>query len=129
MRVTTHRIGWHTLLLQFGSLVHCHVPVHEDCARRLRADRWFRWGRIVLGIAVAGATFRPLSDLLGAEDPARVWLLGWLILGLMPGVVLDTWRPPPFDLTATKDAVEYEFRRRDHANAFAACNSPKDPGG
>ncbi len=128
LRLTTHALGWHTLvLLAFGVLVHRHPPVHHECIWPLRRDRWARAGAQVGGLLIGWALWDPASQAMGLDDPARWMILLWLVAWLVPGTLLASYRAPPFDFTAYKNTVVHEFRDGTYAQAFGRLNRDGRP--
>jgi hypothetical protein len=71
-----------------------------------------------LGVAVA-----VLGSLHGL---ARRWLaIGIAIVVMAPWFVWQAVFPPPIELTAYSETVDYEFRDRAYAEEFAALNGAK----
>ncbi len=122
VRLTTHGVGWHTLLLMWGRLVHVQAPVHDECLWRLRTDRWLRAGGQLGSLVIGALLWKPMVQVVGLEDPQKwmlaVWLIGWLV----PPSLLSAWRSPPFDFTALETRVEYEFTDQRVADGFAREN-------
>ena len=67
-------------------------------------------------------TIAPFFD--DVPKPFRKWLVvGAVIAVLVPWFLWETFFPPPIDLTAYSDTVDYEFRDRIYAEEFAALNN------
>ncbi|MCA8969702.1 MAG: hypothetical protein KDC95_07960 [Planctomycetes bacterium] len=49
-------------------------------------------------------------------------ILGVVLAFLAPWIVFEVFWPRYFDITASKDTIDYEFASPDYANAFAVAN-------
>lgn len=122
-RASTHAVGWWTWLLwSFGKKYQAEVPACAPCRDRMVRQRWLQLGVnvvfIVAGVWTAGWL------LAGYQGPFKAWLMmGIALVCLLPLFVWETIFPKPFDMTATAEKVDYEFRDRDYATRFAALNS------
>lgn len=125
IRVCTHAIGWWTgALWAFGSRFCVDVPACYSCRIEMRRQKWSRriitWGFAAIGVAVA------VYLLAEYHGPFKRWLtLGIALLCLLPLIVWETLFPPPLDLTAYSNTVDYEFRDAEYATEFAALNNGK----
>jgi hypothetical protein len=134
VEVATGSTGWWTWLLRHsGERFSVQAPACPDCVLRLTARRR---RDIVLLYLFAIAAVGVATYLFGSvRGPHRKWLtIGLALAGLVPYAVWQAFFPPPIDLTAHSDTVDYEFRDRDYAEEFAALNgaktdtSPEEPG-
>jgi hypothetical protein len=87
-------------------------------------QKWIRrivtWGFVALGVGVAAYL---LAEYRG---PFKRWIaMGIALLCLLPLMVWETIFPPPIDLTAFSDTVDYEFRDTGYATEFASLNNSK----
>jgi hypothetical protein len=120
--VSTHAIGWWTWLLWIhGTRFSINFLACTHCAGSLRRQLWLRWlVTFALIVAAVLLLFPLLSEFRGA---ARRWLaMGGVIVALSPWFLWQVFFPPPVDLTAYTDEVDYEFRDQDYAEEFAALN-------
>lgn len=123
VKVSTRAIGWWTWLFWLpGRKFSVEVPACSWCGGRLRRQHLFRWLLTVALIFTAIVLIAPNFE--GITRPLRKWLiLGAVIVCLSPWFVLQMVFPPPIDLTAYTDSVEYEFRDPEYAAEFAALNN------
>lgn len=123
VRVGTRAIGWWTWAFWVpGRKFALDVPACSWCAARLRRGRLFRWLTLAALALAAVFTIAPFFE--GVPRPLRRWLvLGAVIVVLLPWFTWEVMFPPPIDLTAYGDAVDYEFRDRAYAEEFAALNN------
>ncbi len=86
-------------------------------------------------LAAAAIWLAPwLHEMVSKE--VRSWAtLGALLVGLTPYLVWELFFPPPFDLTAYTDTVDYEFKdpgyalefiNRNRENLLAMCDAADD---
>lgn len=123
VRVSTRAIGWWTWAFWLpGRKFSVDVPACSCCGGRLRRQHLFRWLTMIALIAVAVPVVMPfLNDLKG---PIRKWVgLAAVLVVVSPYFIWQTFFPPPIDLTAHSDSVDYEFRDRAYAEEFAALNN------
>lgn len=90
----------------------------------MRGQKWRRriitWGFAAIGVAVAAYL------LAEHHGPFKRWIaLGIAMLCLSPLIVWEVLFPPPVDLTAYSNTVDYEFRDADYAAEFASLNNGK----
>lgn len=94
----------------------------------------------IIGVAIAWWFLTDLQEPLKAEPsgsivgkvldrllPDYLRLEGWLMMGtalvcLLPWYLWEIFFPPPFDMTAYADSVDYEFRDAEYAEEFALLN-------
>jgi hypothetical protein len=125
VRVCTNAIGWWTIALwAFGRRFCVDVPVCDSCRRQMltqkRVRRIVTWGLVIVGVVVAGYL------LAAYRGPFKRWLaLGIALVCLLPMILWETFVPPPIDLTAFSDTVDYEFRNTEYAAEFASLNNGK----
>lgn len=124
-----HHIAFHTfkitaistVLMSFGDREKLLIPACVACGRRLV---WGARGRMVLAIALCGIVAYSLKTFVGL--PSGFWrtpsMLGYALLGLLPGVAYATFLPPAFDVTSFEKSIDYEFKSRAYATEFAALN-------
>ena len=121
-RVATNAIGWWTLAFwTFGRRFSIDVPACDLCRRQMIRQQW--WRRIVFaGFMVVGVGLE--IYLLGStRGPLKRWLaMGIVLACLLPYSAWETFSPPPIDLTAYADTVDYEFRDEEYADEFLALN-------
>lgn len=87
-------------------------------------QKWIRrivtWGFIAMGVAAAAYL---LAEYRG---PFKRWIaLGIASLCLLPLILWETIFPPPIDLTAFTETVDYEFRDAKYAREFASLKNGK----
>ena len=88
-----------------------------------RGALWFRWLLTIALIGAATFLIGPVLDQVPIQRHLRTWALaGAVLLALMPYFIWESIFPPPLDLTAYTDVVEYEFRDREYADEFATLN-------
>lgn len=119
-RVTDRTINWFSLTFWSKQVV-AEVPVCEFCRRSMERQRVFRtvmdWVGMIAAIAVASLIFAWYS---GAGKRIMVTVLAILLLA--PLFVWQIFVPPPFSISALTETVDYEFRDRAYAEAFAELN-------
>jgi hypothetical protein len=122
LAVSTRSIGWWTLaFLTSGRRIQYDVPVCHSCLRRIRHERrlrfWANAAFILAGVLVAVL-------LLGRyHGPFRKHLACAIVLVCcLPLIFWETFRPPAIDLTVGPNSIDYEFRNKQYAEAFAASN-------
>src|SRR5262245_2488421 len=99
-RVTTHAVGWWTVLLwHWGQRFSVDVPACASCRGTMRRQYWLRLlvtlGFVALGVLVAG------SLLQWYHGPFKKWLaLGIALVCLLPVILWETFFSRPIDLTA-----------------------------
>jgi hypothetical protein len=122
LRISTHSIGWWTVLLgHFGMPFTTEVPACPPCRRRIRLQRWLRFA-ITIAFVFAGASIA-LAILKNYRGLFRKWLaMAIAIVCLLPFILWETFFPPPIDLTAYSETVDYEFRDPEYAAEFAELN-------
>lgn len=126
--VSTRAIGWWTWMFWLpGRKFSVQVPACSGCGRRLWRQHLFRWLiTIVLILCVVFAIAPFFADFPRAY---RKWLiLGAVIVVLLPWFLWQVFFPPPLDLTAFSDSIDYEFRDRAYAEEFASLNQAKVDG-
>jgi len=123
IRLWTHTIGWWTAVFWvFGWGFTTRPPACTKCALLIRAQRV---GGLILTLVVA-ASFMvfvwPHVDGFVARS-LRSWAaMGMILICLAPYFLWETFFPPAIDITAYKNSVDYEFKRRDFAHEFAELN-------
>jgi hypothetical protein len=120
--VGTHAIGWWTIALWVhGARFSVDVPACEACRRQMVRQRWLRL--FVCGVFVVVGLGVALYVLGSFRGPLHRWLaMGIALLCLLPWIAWEIVSPPPIDLTAYSDTVDYEFRDEDYAQEFAMLN-------
>jgi hypothetical protein len=120
-RIGTQAIGWWTLLSHFGPRFTAEVPACGACRVRMRRQRWLRF-LISAAFVVAGVSIA-MSLLKWYHGPFKKWLaMGITLIFLTPLILWETLFPPPVDLTAYAETVDYEFRDAEYAADFAELN-------
>ena len=123
LEVSTQTVGLFTLItLHPGSRFSANVPACPICAQFLRRRKRFRtlltWGLAIVGVAIA---FYILKSYHGIW---RRWIAAAIAFPCcLPLIIWETLRPLPIDLTAFGKSIDYEFRDRAYAYAFAELNS------
>ena len=127
MRVLTNSIGWWTWLFWFFGKPFCvRVPACNGCGRRLHLVRIFAF---LIMVAIAYLSVKIFWPLVPADIPRairKLIFLGLFFLCASPILILQVFFPPPFDITAYKDSVDYEFRDEELAFEFAELNEDAD---
>ena len=77
---------------------------------------------LILGVWLA-------SRVLGGTSGYKRWLAGAIALGVVPWMIWNMFRPPPFDITVFSDAVDYELASEEYADDFAQLNSKRRAAG
>jgi len=101
------------------------IPMCGPCVREAK---WYRWTSLAMvGATIAVAVFLVVPWMQAMEwtrGQRRLALLGVVCCCLFPQMLWEAIRPPIFDLTLSKkkQTVDYEFRRRAYAQAFAERN-------
>ena len=125
-RVTlmTHTIGWLTWLLwTFGKVVRVDVPACRRCAWKIRLGRWWSAAAFVVAVCLVLHFVWPHVDDVVAP-PFRRWArIGLVLLCLSPWFLASVLFPPPIDITAYQQSIDYEFANADDAYRFAALNT------
>ncbi len=85
------------------------------------SQRWIRLAVsaifLIVGLSVAFVVLQ------WYKGPLRGWLaLGIALLCMVPFFLWETIFPPPIDLTAYSETVDYEFLDESYAREFAALN-------
>jgi hypothetical protein len=110
-----------TILMSFGDRERLTIPACVPCGRRLV---WGARARMVLAFVLCGAAFYALKGVFGL--PAGIWrtpaMIGYALVGIVPSVVLSFVMPPAFDVTSFEKSIDYEFKSKAYAAAFAALN-------
>jgi hypothetical protein len=122
VRVSTHTLGWWSLALWVhGPRFFVDAPACEWCRRGLRRQLWVRW-IISLGFALFGVAVA-MWILRSPRGPLRRWLAVGIALACMsPWFLWEILFPPPLDITAYSDTVDYEFRDAQYAADFTELN-------
>ncbi len=124
-RAFTHAIGWWTWVFwSFGPRFTAEVPACDTCKSQMRRQWWLRFFMnlifIIAGVLIAG------SLLQWYKGPFKKWLMmGIAIIFMAPLFLWETFFPKAFDMTATSDSVDYEFRDVEYAAEFLLLNRPE----
>ncbi len=128
-RITSHRIGWWTVLLfAFGSPHTVRVPACTSCGWRMRLARWTNWLLSGVLFLVAGFILIPIIGPLVPPAIRKYAIVAGVIVCLTPLFLWELFFPPVFDITVTSKNVTYEFRDPAWALMFAVENDLADPG-
>ena len=98
------------------------VPVHSDCKGPFRLRRWL--SRLIY-FALAIAIWCLFGGQIEAMFPEIIMRLGSkvvMVLLLLPGMALEMFYPPRFDITVSKYYITFEFSDSRYALEFAECN-------
>jgi hypothetical protein len=123
VRLITGSIGpWTWLLWHFGTPFTVKAPACTVCGWRLQVLRLTSLLVTIGACVVAIVVVWPMvSDRV--PRAARKWIvMGIALISLSPYFLYHTFFPPPFDITAYGDSVDYEFRNADLACEFAELN-------
>jgi hypothetical protein len=122
VQVSTRAIGWWTWALWLpGRKFAVQVPACSWCGVRLRRQHFFRW--LVTIVCAVAAMVLVFPILEGMDRHVRKWVgLGAVLVCLSPWFAWEIFFPPPIDLTAYSDCVDYEFRDTAYAADFALLN-------
>ena len=107
-------------LWMFGSAVVVKAPACRPCRRSLHLHRWASIAVISVVATLALFWVWPLVE--GSVPRAvRKWAMMGVALGcVLPYIVFQAFFPPPFDVTAYSESIDYEFRDAELAREFAA---------
>jgi hypothetical protein len=122
LRLWTHSIGWWTFAFwMFGKPHKVDVPACFACKLAIRRQRWLRF---IVGFAIIMAGVAVGFQLLAAyKGPFKKWLVLLITVGcLLPFILWEVFFPPPVDITAFSETVDYEFRDAGYASEFAQLN-------
>jgi hypothetical protein len=91
-------------------------------------QRWLRFFISLLFIAVGiGIALFLLGSI---RSPLKRWLaMSIALISLLPWIAWETVFPPPIDLTAFSDTVDYEFRDPEYAEEFMELNPTDEANG
>jgi hypothetical protein len=123
VRVGTNAIGWWTIVFWHpGGRFSVDVPACEICRARMIRNRWIRRCVcvifVIIGVGVAASLLGPL------RGPIKRWAaMGIALACMLPWFAWEIVFPPPFDLTAYSDTVDYEFRDQEYAAEFTDINT------
>jgi hypothetical protein len=88
----------------------------------MRRNRVFRWLILILFAFAAVFTIAPQFE--GIPRAIRRWLImGAVMVVLLPWFCWELFFPPPIELTAFSNWIDYEFSDRAYAEEFAALNN------
>ena len=123
VRLVTGTIGWWTWLLWiFGKPFTVRAPACKFCAWRLHLQRFLGFlGTIVLLVVVFLLLWPLVSDYL-PRTGRRWFMMIFGVVCLIPYCLVEAFFPKPFDITAFRDSVDYEFRDKVMAYEFAQLN-------
>ena len=127
LRIWTHTLGWWTYLFwAFGKGFTTSPPVCRDCVWRVRLQRNGGFILIIINaVAVMFFIWPRLNEIVIAE--LRKWVaMGLILLCSTPYFLWEVIFPPPIDITAYKDSVDYEFADARYAEDFADLNNDAD---
>jgi hypothetical protein len=123
VRIITGTIGWWTWLLWWwGTPFVAKAPSCTWCAWRLHGLRILS---LVVTVAICVLAlwliWPHLKDLV--PRPIQKWAaLALGLICLLPQCAFEIYFARPFDVTAYRDSVDYEFTSRDYALEFAVEN-------
>ncbi len=123
VRIFTSTASWWSWIFWwYGKWIVVKAPACPFCAWKLHALRF-------LSIAVTGAIayvglffFWPMM-----KESIPIGLRKWAMLGIglvciAPFLLLEVFFAMPFNVTAHKDSIDYEFTSIDYAVDFGMCN-------
>ncbi len=118
----TNAIGWWTIAFaSFGKNHRVLVPVCNGCKRHLRRNRLLRF--LVAMVFLAIGSYVAMHFLRSYHGPFKLHIAILIALPfLAPYIVWELIYPPPFDMTAFRKSVDYEFRDADYAWEFRMLN-------
>jgi hypothetical protein len=123
VRLITGTIGWWTWLFwHFGLPFTIKAPACTFCGWRLHL---LRLASLLVTVAACVVSIWVVWPFVSNQVPRAVqkWvIMGLALICLLPYFLYQTFFPPPFDITAHGDSVDYEFRDPDMANEFAELN-------
>jgi hypothetical protein len=118
----TNAIGWWTIVfISFGKKHRILVPACSSCKRQLRRNRLLRLSLalVLLGIG----SLLAIHLLHNYHGPFKTHIAILIALPfLAPYIAWELKYPPPFDLTAYSETIDYEFRDAGYASEFAMLN-------
>lgn len=123
VRLWTHSVGWWTWVFwSFGRAFSTRVPACKSCGWRIRIQRVSGLAITIVVAFVFLAFLWPQLDGFVAR-PFRKWAgMGLVLVSLAPYLLWETIFPPPIDITAYSDNVDYEFKDPKYASHFAKLN-------
>lgn len=123
VKVGTNSIGWWTVLTWwFGKRFSVRVPACRACAVKLQARRW--GSHITFAVLVTALIF-VIGPYVQSAVPAPMFkwtVLAASLICLSPFIFGEIIFPPPFELTAYSNSVDYEFRDETYAIRFQLLN-------
>lgn len=145
LRFHTRSVGWSTFVSwSYGEKFSADVPVCGICRGKVKQQRWLRssirMSLGIIGILIAGwwlfltdsqepLKAEPSGSIVGKvlgrllTDFQRSWLMmGTALVCALPWLLWEIFFPPPFDMTAYADSVDYQFRDAEYAEEFAVLN-------
>lgn len=137
LRFHKRSVGW-----SYGEKFSADVPVCGNCRGKVNRQRWLRFSISlgIIGVAIAvwlliyfqePSKAEPSGSIFGKVLerllPGYLRLEGWVGIGivwvcLFPWALWQIFFPPPFDMTAYADSVDYQFRDAEYAEEFAVLN-------
>lgn len=143
LRFHTQSIGWSTIVLwSSGERFSADVPVCGNCRGKVKQQRWLRSSisLSIIGVAIAvwlliyfqePSKAEPSGSIVGKLLerllPDYLRLEAWVLMGivlvcLFPWALWEELFPPPFDMIAYSNDVDYQFRDAKYAEEFAQLN-------
>jgi len=96
-------------------------PVCEDCSGKFFRQRWFRtlvcWTIIGIVVFVTLPYFQGLN-----RSITKLAILAIALAAIIPHMIFEVFFPRWFDVTASKQTTQYEFKSEDYATDFYALN-------
>ncbi len=101
----------------------CAAPFCPPCRSDALRQRRIRLLALVAVVVAAAVVLGPWIKSFGWNRQwTRLLQLGSLAAIVLPIGMWWAIRPPVFDITVTRDGIDYEFRDADYARDFAAAN-------
>ena len=123
VRLITGAIGWWTWLLwHFGKPFSVVAPACRKCAWRLHGRRFASLLLTVALCVVALELVWPLVAGSVSRGLRNLAMMGLALICLAPLILYEAFFPHPFNITAYRESVDYEFRDPERAREFAELN-------
>lgn len=127
LKIQERSRSWMELVLRWSWLdsrwVTVMVPLCDRCRRELVGRRRWRviWMVSLITLGVFGTMYAVSQSGWSRSERRLAWMVGGL-LALGIALVVNRWRPIPFDLSVGADHVVYRFASHGYAERFLAAN-------
>lgn len=107
-----------------GGKVVVEAPACRQCVRSARIQRGLSWLASLGIIAAAIWIVHPWATAnIAHAGMAKLVVAGIALLAVAPQVIAEMFFPPAFDIVPFDESIDYEFRDREYAIHFVACNA------